>query len=250
MEYFKICNNLIIHKNCLNEEFRTFRKDRATRSKIRMQITRLREKLKNLEEGLQIGASQQSDVDACKGEMEVLRKELQSLVDGGHTTFIKAKTMLEPKKNLSSKEKKLDWKTKLLKTRLKSAEKKLMQEGNSEAFINKQSKVIDDLKVQIQSLAGERQAIENFNHTRFVELKSLPSEGETQSKELLEVEGKIKSIKEKLARSSNLKAGEEESLKDEFHLLEMEKESIENFTHDHFLENLESMKAKRKSALR
>ncbi|MDC3335073.1 hypothetical protein OAV71_01065 [Opitutales bacterium] len=225
-------------------------KDRATRSKIRMQITRLREKLKDLEEGVQSGASKQSDVDVCKGEMEVLRKELQSLVDGGHTTFIKAKTMLEPKKNLSSKEKKLDWKTKLLKTRLTSAEKKLKQEGNSEAFINKQSKVIDDLRAQIQSLAGERQAIENFNHTRFVELKSLPSEGETQSKELLEVEGKIKSIKEKLARGSNLKAGEEESLKDELHLLEMEKESIENFTHDHFLENLESMKAKRKSALR
>jgi hypothetical protein len=30
----------------------------------------------------------------------------------------------------------------------------------------------------------------------------------------------------------------------------MEKESIENFTHDHFLENLSSMKAKRKSGLR
>ena len=39
-------------------------------------------------------------------------------------------------------------------------------------------------------------------------------------------------------------------MKEELHLLEMEKESIENFTHDHFLENLASMKAKRKSGLR
>ena len=38
-------------------------------------------------------------------------------------------------------------------------------------------------------------------------------------------------------------------VEEELHLLEMEKEAIENFTHDHFLENLEVMKAKRKSAL-
>ena len=41
----------------------------------------------------------------------------------------------------------------------------------------------------------------------------------------------------------------DEHLNEELHLLEMEKEAIENFTHDHFLENLEVMKSKRKSAL-
>ena len=98
-------------------------KDRAFRSKIRMKMSSLRIKLKELEEGVRLGEVQQSDVDSCKGEMEVLRKELQSLEEGGHTTFIKAKSMLEPKKNLSSKGKKLDWKTKLLNTRLKSVDK-------------------------------------------------------------------------------------------------------------------------------
>ena len=66
-------------------------------------MSNLRSKLKDFENGIVSGDSQQSDVDACKGEIEVLRKELQSLVDGGHTTFIKVKSMLEPKKNLSSK---------------------------------------------------------------------------------------------------------------------------------------------------
>ena len=42
----------------------------------------------------------------------------------------------------------------------------------------------------------------------------------------------------------------DELLQDELHFLEMEKESIENFTHDHFLENVESMKVKRRSELR
>ena len=81
-------------------------KDRAIRSKIRMKMSNLRSKLKDFENGIDSGSSQQTDVDACKGEIEVLRKELKSLEDGGHTTFIKAKSMLEPKKNLSSKEKK------------------------------------------------------------------------------------------------------------------------------------------------
>ena len=66
-------------------------------------MSNLRSKLKDFENGIVSGDSQQSDVDACKGEIEVLQKELQSLVDGGHTTFIKVKSMLEPKKNLSSK---------------------------------------------------------------------------------------------------------------------------------------------------
>lgn len=226
-------------------------KDRAFRSKIRMKMSNLRTKLNDLQEGVSAGKSQQSDVDACKGEIEVLRKELQSLEDGGHTTFIRAKTMLEPKKNLSSKGKKLDWKTKLLKTRLKSAEKKLLQEeGTSSKLKDKQKKIVDDLKEQIQLLAGERTAIDNFNHTRFVQLKNQQSEGDKQTMELQEVENKIKEIEEKISKCKESEEGSREQLMDDLHLAKMEKESIENFTHDDFLENLESMKAKRRSGLK
>jgi chromosome segregation ATPase len=216
-----------------------------------MKMSNLRTKLNDLQEGVSAGKSQQSDVDACKGEIEVLRKELQSLEDGGHTTFIRAKTMLEPKKNLSSKGKKLDWKTKLLKTRLKSAEKKLLQEeGTSSKLKDKQKKIVDDLKEQIQLLAGERTAIDNFNHTRFVQLKNQQSEGDKQTMELQEVENKIKEIEEKISKCKESEEGSREQLMDDLHLAKMEKESIENFTHDDFLENLESMKAKRRSGLK
>jgi len=226
-------------------------KDRAFRSKIRMKMMSFRTKLKELEEGVRLGDVQQSDVDSCKGEMEVLRKELQSLEEGGHTTFIKAKTMLEPKKNLSSKGKKLDWKSKLLKTRLKSAEKKLMQEDDSSPKLKKkQQEIVKDLKFQIQSLVGEREAIQNFNHTRFIQLKDQESEGEKQSKELIEVVDKIKDLQAKILKCSESDTKKEELFKDDLHFLEMEKESIENFTHDHFLENVESMKVKRRSGLR
>jgi hypothetical protein len=225
-------------------------KDRIVRSKIRMKMSNLRSKLKGFEDGIEKGASQQSDVDACKGEIEVLRKELQSLADGGHTTFVKAKSMLEPKKNLSSKEKKIDWKTKLLKTRLKSAEKKLLQEDMPDKLLEKQEKIIEDLKVQIETLSGERKAIKNFNHTRFIQLKDQEFGEDKQSDALDEVNQKINDLNGKILKCSNLDTDKKEHMKEELHLLKMEKESIENFTHDHFLENLASMKAKRKSGLR
>jgi len=219
-------------------------KDSIHRSKVRMKMVKLRTQLKELlqEEG------QQSDIDSCKGEIEVLRKELQSLEEGGHTTFIKAKQMLEPKKNLSTKGKKIDTKVKFLKIRLKNAEKKLNEQDSSPKLKEKQQEIVEDLKEQLQSLSGERQAIENFNHTRFVQLKSQASEGDKQTKELGEVDQKIKDLRQKLSKCSD--SDSEDLLQDELHFLEMEKESIENFTHDHFLENVESMKVKRRSGLR
>jgi hypothetical protein len=116
--------------------------------------------------------------------------------------------------------------------------------------MEKQKIIVEELKAQIQSLSGERQAIENFNHTRFIQLKDQGAEEDRQTSEINEVEKKIKDLNEKISKCSDSDSEKKEHLAEELHLLEMEKESIENFTHDHFLENLDSMKAKRKSGLR
>lgn len=219
-------------------------KDKAIRSQVRMKISNLRSQLKKLQ---QDNPSNLGDIESCKGEIEVLRKELQSLEDGGHTTFIKAKGMLEPKKNLSSKSKKLEWKIKLYKTRIKNAEKKLTKQGLSSEIIEKQEKLISDLTKQIFSLSEEQKALKNFNHTRFLESTKDTSEEDSQAKKLDDINVRISVVQGKIA---NLPDNEkDENLNEELHLLEMEKEAIENFTHDHFLENLEVIKAKRKSAL-
>ena len=219
-------------------------KDRIHRSKVRMKMTKLRTHLKELQQG----EGQQSDIDSCNGEIEVLRKELQSLEEGGHTTFIKAKQMLEPKKNLSTKGKNRH-ESEVFKNSFKKCGKKLKEEEiSSPKLKEKQQEIVEDLKEQIQSLGGERKAIENFNHTRFVQLKSQASEGDKQTKELSEVEEKIEDLRQKLLKYSD--SDSEGHVKDELQFLEMEKESIENFTHDHFLENVESMKVKRRSELR
>ena len=219
-------------------------KDKAIRSQVRMKISNLRSQLKKLQ---QDNPSNLGDIESCKGEIEVLRKELQSLEDGGHTTFIKAKGMLEPKKNLSSKSKKLEWKIKLYKTRIKNAEKKLTKQGLSSEIIEKQEKLISDLTKQIFSLSEEQKALKNFNHTRFLESTKDTSEEDSQAKKLDDINARISVVQEKIASLPDNE--KDENLNEELHLLEMEKEAIENFTHDHFLENLEVMKAKRKSAL-
>ena len=219
-------------------------KDRAIRSQIRMKISNLRSQLKKFQQDT---PSNLADIESCKGEIEVLRKELQSLEDGGHTTFIKAKEMLEPKKNLSSKSKKLEWKIKLFKTRIRNAEKKLTKQGLSSEIIEEQEMLISDLNKQILSLSEEHKALKNFNHTRFLESTKDTSEEDSQAKKLDDINARISAVQGKIGSLPDNE--KDENLNEELHLLEMEKEAIENFTHDHFLENLEVMKAKRKSAL-
>ena len=219
-------------------------KDRAIRSQIRMKISNLRSQLKEFQQDT---PSNLADIESCEGEIEVLRKELQSLEDGGHTTFIKAKEMLEPKKNLSSKSKKLEWKIKLFKTRIRNAEKKLTKQGLSSEIIEEQEMLISDLNKQILSLSEEQKALKDYNHTRFLESTKDTSEEDSQAKKLDDINARISAVQGKMASLPDNE--KDENLNEELHLLEMEKEAIENFTHDHFLENLEVMKAKRKSAL-
>ena len=68
-----------------------------------MQLAQLIEKKKKL----QTARAPKSDIEANEGEIDVVRKELKSIEDSGHTVFISAKKMLEPKKELSQKERKI-----------------------------------------------------------------------------------------------------------------------------------------------
>ena len=76
-------------------------------------------------------------------------------------------------------------------------------------------------------------------------------QGDKQNTEIEQVNKKIHDLETKLERAS--KEGNEaltEELQEEFHLLEMEKESIENFTHDLFLKNLSNLKSTRRSEVK
>ena len=221
-------------------------KDRALRSKLRIQLAQLIEKKKKL----QIDNAQKSDIDANEGEIDVIRKELKSIEDGGHTVFISAKKMLEPKKELSQKEKKIAWKRKHLEIRIKSLKKDLEVGGKSSDKVSAINAKILKFSAELKTLNQELNAVKDFNHTRFLGLQDVQGQESNQEEDLKNVEQKMSDIRENIAsKAGDISENELQSLEEELHMLKLEKEAIENFTHDEFLQNLDAMKAKRRSEL-
>jgi DNA repair exonuclease SbcCD ATPase subunit len=221
-------------------------KDRALRSKLRVQLAKLIEKKKKL----QIACAPKSDIEANEGEIDVIRKELKSIEDSGHTVFISAKKMLEPKKELSQKEKKIAWKRKHLEIRLKSLKRDLEVGGKSSDEVSAINEKILKLSAELKMLNQELNAVKDYNHTRFLGLQRVQGQESDQEEDLKNVEQKMAVIRQKLsAQAGDIPESELQSLEDELHMLKLEKEAIENFTHEEFLQNLDSMKAKRRSDL-
>lgn len=225
-------------------------KDRALRSKLRIEQACLIKKLRQLESPNSGEKVSKEDVDACKGEIEVIRKELQSIEDSGHTVFVSAKKMLRPKSEFSQKEKKINWKKKHIDVRIKSIKEDLDAESISpEDRIQKESE-LEKFEDEKSELDLELNAVNDYNHTRFVVAHGEHGEGDEQSKQLKDVNEKIEKVQKQIVVAKEKNNSELiNELNDHYHFLELEKESIENFSHDEFLKNLEMMKARRKSQL-
>ncbi|MEC8355213.1 MAG: hypothetical protein VXZ37_01215 [Verrucomicrobiota bacterium] len=222
-------------------------KQRVLRSKIRTQLAELVQKQKKLK--LQ-GASM-LELEEVSGEMEVLRKELQSVEDSGHTVFMSAKQMLAPKKELYQKQNKISWKKKHIEIRLNSLNKDLKgldQSSEECALINDK---IAMFQKELSNLNQEQKAVNDLNHTRFLDAQNVGAEEAGQERDLKKVNIELEQLNSRISENgSKLATAELAELKERLHFLELEKESIENFTHDEFLENTKAMKAKRKSQLR
>ena len=84
-----------------------------------------------------------------------------------------------------------------------------------------------------------------------MEASATDGQGNEQTAQLKVMNTKIAEAKTKLEQACGKgHEGLAEELQDDLHLLEMEKESIENFAHDIFLKNLKNLKAKRRSELK
>jgi len=220
---------------------------RALRSKIRTQMAELVQK----QNKLRLGGAGLLELEEVSGEMEVLRKELQSIEDSGHTVFMSAKEMLAPKKELSQKQKKISWKKNHIEIRLNSLKRDLKNvEESSEEYIAISDK-IENFQKELTRLNQEQNAVNDLNHTRFLDSQNVGAEGAGQEQDLKKVTSEIEEVNTQISdNGSKLDAAELAQLKERLHFLKLEKESIENFAHDEFLENTEAIKAKRKSQLR
>ena len=222
-------------------------KQRALRSKIRTQMAELVQKQKKLK----LEGASMLELEEVSGEMEVLRKELQSVEDSGHTVFMSAKQMLAPKKELSQKQKKISWKKKHIEIRLNSLNKDLKDLEQSSEECTLINDKIAKFQKELSDLNQEQNAVNDLNHTRFLDAQNVGAEEAGQEQDLKKVNSELEELNSQiLENESKLATAELAELKERLHFLELEKESIENFTHDEFLENTKAMKAKRKSQLR
>ncbi len=220
---------------------------RALRSKIRTQMAELVQKQKKLK----LEGASMLELEEVSGEMEVLRKELQSVEDSGHTVFMSAKQMLAPKKELSQKQKKISWKKKHIEIRLNSLNKDLKDLEQSSEECTLINDKIAKFQKELSDLNQEQNAVNDLNHTRFLDAQNVGAEEAGQEQDLKKVNSELEELNSQiLENGSKLATAELAELKERLHFLELEKESIENFTHDEFLENTKAMKAKRKSQLR
>jgi uncharacterized coiled-coil DUF342 family protein len=223
-------------------------KSRKGRVEVRQQIDEIRQRIEDLSSS---GKDNSADIVACKGELEVLKKELQAIKDGGHTTFVTAKQMLQPKKGISSKTRSIKFRREKLSRQIAKLEAQV-KDANLSA--EEQKPIFDKIskyKEDRTTLSQERQALKEFNHTRFIEFHKEADKANEQEAELAKVDKKIFTVETRLDEA--LEKNNDELLnesKEDLHLLHMERESIVNFSHDLFLKNLEQLKGKRRSDLK
>ena len=109
------------------------------------------------------------DMDTCTGEIDLLLKELQSIEDGGHTTFLKVKRSIAPKKNISSQKAKIKEETNELRKRIKALEEKLhlpnLTSEQRDGIVHE----VSEKKERLVDLRNELNALAQYNHTRFVD---------------------------------------------------------------------------------
>jgi hypothetical protein len=221
------------------------------RAQVIVNLHKLRRKAKELDAAQAVGTDKKAEIEACRGEINVLQKELDSIDEGGHTTFMKAKNLLGPKKGISEKNRRIKWRKEQVLKRIQKLEDR--QEGTDLTDDERTENIVklSSFRKELASLDEETTALEDFNHTRFLAAHKNDAQGDKQIDEIEQVNKKIHDLETKLERASKEDQNSlVEGLREELHLLEMEKESIENFTHDLFLKNLANLKAKRRSELK
>ena len=224
---------------------------KTKRAQVVVNLHKLSRKAKELEATQSTGVDKKADIEACRGEIVVLQKELDSIDDGGHTTFMKAKNMLEPKKGISGKNRRIKWRKAQIGKRIEKLETRQKEADVTDEERSENVAKLAKFREELASLDEEKAALKDFNHTRFMAANKDDGQGDKQKTEIEKVDKKIHDLETKLEKANKeVKSTLVEELKEELHLLAMEKESIENFTHDLFLKNLANLKAKRRSELK
>lgn len=166
-------------------------KNRSSRATVRKALREERAALKQLKIRVANGESLSEDIEACKGQIELLFRELKAIEEGGHTTFLEAKENISPKKKVSEKKNLLRQKIDEVKSKINDIEISLNMPNLSteerDARLVKSSKT----RSELEELQQEYNALLQYNHTNFVSARNADRE---QIKFMAEMESLQNSI--------------------------------------------------------
>ncbi len=166
-------------------------KNRSSRATVRKALREERAALKQLKIRVANGESLSEDIEACKGQIELLFRELKAIEEGGHTTFLEAKENISPKKKVSEKKNLLRQKIDEVKSKINDIEISLnmpnLPTEERDARLVKSSKT----RSELEELQQEYNALLQYNHTNFVSARNADRE---QIKFMAEMESLQNSI--------------------------------------------------------
>ena len=175
---------------------------REKRAAVRQSLREARGKLKELKKRTSSGFDLSDDIVSCKGEIDLLYKEMEAIEDGGHSTFLEAKELIAPKKNVSEKKLAIRSSVEKAKKEISELEKKLYfpnlpQEERDQIIISisKENALLQDLKEELN-------ALKEFNHTRFVLARDENKKKAQEQKELQDLEDKLQDLRDQLIRAN------------------------------------------------
>ena len=167
-------------------------KKRLARAEVRNALRDQRAKLRELRQEMRAGQDLSDDIDSCSGEIELLMKELQSIEEGGHTTFLDAKNLIAPKKDISSKKKNIKDQLNEVQKNISELEQRLYFPSLSQEERDRIIQEIAKNNKHKQDLEEELVALKQYNHTRFVAARE-------ENRKLIELEEKLDGIESELS---------------------------------------------------
>jgi chromosome segregation ATPase len=141
---------------------------------------------------MRAGQDLSDDIDSCSGEIELLMKELQSIEEGGHTTFLDAKNLIAPKKDISSKKKNIKDQLNEVQKNISELEQRLYFPSLGQEERDRIIQEIAKNNKHKQDLEEELVALKQYNHTRFVAARE-------ENRKLIELEEKLDGIESELS---------------------------------------------------
>ena len=158
------------------EELSEVQKRILAKNKVRQEIADHKTKLRLLKKKYKEGHNVSQDIDGAEGYVEVLKKELVSIQEGSHSTFLAAKKIISPKFNVDTKKGKILSNIRTLAKGIRESEAFLSGGDRTREENEDVRKKLEVLRADHAEAQQELKALSQFNHTRFLEMKEAQQE--------------------------------------------------------------------------